>query len=343
MFADKNIADWIYDKGFEDNIILYSKVSIYRNLENIRFHYNMDKNEIDKVDSILKKNIEELNLNLTAIKLKDIDSSNINILKENLTLPKNRDLLNATLYTNADESTSILINSNEHLEIQTIARGLELRECFNKAYDIENKLDKKVDFAFDKKKFGYLTSSPQIIGTAMNLTVFMSIPAILWKTPNNIDYFINKFSKAGFNLFIKDEKNIPILIIKNKLMIGIKEKDILKNMLDIVNNILDKEKKIRNRIKKNEKVKIEDRICRSKAILSSARELKYGEIIKYSFWLRTGLYYDMPDIKDIELDDLYYMLFISKNNHLKNSDNQNNTQNINEIRANVIREIFNNK
>ena len=88
MFADKNIADWIYNKGSEDNIVLYSKVSIYRNLENIRFHYHMDKDEIDKVDSILKKNIEELNLNLTEIKLKNIDFSNINILKENLTLPK---------------------------------------------------------------------------------------------------------------------------------------------------------------------------------------------------------------------------------------------------------------
>lgn len=342
MFADKNIADWIYNKGSEDNIVLYSKVSIYRNLENIRFHYHMDKDEIDKVDSILKKNIEELNLNLTEIKLKNIDFSNINILKENLTLPKNRNLLNATLYTNMDESTSILVNSNEHCEIQTIARGFELKECFKKAYDIENKLDEKVDFSFDKK-LGYLTGSPQKIGTAMNLTVSMAIPAILCKTPNNIDYFISKFSKLGFDLFLRDEKNIPIFNITNRVMIGIKEKDILKNMIEIVNDILDKEKKIRNRIKKLDKIKIEDRIYRSKAILSSARKLTYSEIIKYSFWLRAGLYYDMPEIKNIELDDLYYILFITKNNHLKNLNNQNNTQNINEIRANIIREIFNNK
>ena len=51
----------------------------------------------------------------------------------------------------------------------------------------------------------------------------------------------------------------------------------------------------------------------------------------------------MPEMKNIEIDDLYYILFITKNNHLKNLNNQNNTQNINEIRANIIREIFNNK
>ncbi len=76
----------------------------------------------------------------------------------------------------------------------------------------------------------------------MNLTVSMAIPTILCKTPNNIDYFISKFSKLGFDLFVRDEKNIPILNITNRVMIGIKEKDILKNLIDIVNDILDKEK-----------------------------------------------------------------------------------------------------
>lgn len=341
MFADKNIANWIFNKGAEDNIVLYSKVSIYRNLENIRFHHHMDKNEFDKVDSILQKNIEDSNLNLTKIKLANIKPCEIKILKENLTIPKKRNLLNATLYTNEKRSTSILINSNEHLEIQTIARGLELKNCFKTANDIENKLDEKIDFAFDKK-FGYLTSSPQKIGTAMNLTVSISIPAILWKTPENIDYFINKFSKLGFDLSLLSigKKNIPILTITNKVMIGIKEKDILKKTLDIVYDILDKEKNIRNRIKKLYKIKIEDRICRSKAILSSAKILNYGEIIKYSFWLRMGLYYDM--LKDIKIDDLYYMLFATKNNHLQIQNiNNGKEKNIKEIRANIVREILN--
>lgn len=336
MLADKNIADWIYNKGFEDNIVLYSKVSIYRNLANMRFHNHMDENEIAEADSILKKNIENLNLNLTGIKLTDINSSDIKILKENLTIPQNRNLLKATLYANMDESVSVLINSNEHCEIQTIARGLELKECFKHAFDIENKLDKKVNFAFDKK-FGYLTSSPKRIGTAMNLTVSMAIPSLVWKMQDNIDYLIDKFSKLGFDFSIKNN----ILNISNRIMIGVKEKDILKNTLDMVNNILDKEKKKRNRIAKSDKVKIEDRIFRSKAILSSARELKYGELAKYSLWLRIGVYYGI--LKDIDLDTLYYILFIAKNNHLKNiNDNEENIENINQIRANVVRKIMNN-
>ena len=164
------------------------------------------------------------------------------------------------------------------------------------------------------------------------------------KTPENIDYFINKFSKIGFDLspLSIGKKNIPILTITNKVMIGIKEKDILKKMFDIVYDILDKEKNIRKRIKKLDRIKIEDRIYRSKAVLSSARVLNYGEVIKYSFWLRMGLYYDI--LNDIELDALFYMLFASKNNHLQIQNiNNGKEKNINEIRANMIREILNDK
>ena len=57
-----NIANWIYEKGTDDNIVLYSKVSIYRNIDNVRFFYNMDKDDFDKVNSILKPNIDELDI-----------------------------------------------------------------------------------------------------------------------------------------------------------------------------------------------------------------------------------------------------------------------------------------
>ena len=74
--------------------------------------------------------------------------------------------------------------------------------------------------------------------------------------------------------------------------------------------------------------------------MSLAKILNYGELIKYSFWLRMGLYYEI--LKDIELDDLYYMIFAAKNNHLQIQNiNGNREKNINEIRVNLIREILN--
>ena len=157
-----NTANWIYKKGEDDNIVLYSKISIYRNLDDIRFFHNMDKEDFNNTENILKSNIEELNLNLSYRKLIDIPAINIRMLIENLTIPSNKNIVHASLFTDEDEDISLLINSNEHLEIQTIARGLELENCFNKAYEIESSLDQKIDFAYDNK-FGFLTSSPNII------------------------------------------------------------------------------------------------------------------------------------------------------------------------------------
>ena len=126
-----NTANWIYKKGEDDNIVLYSKISIYRNLDDIRFFHNMDKEDFKNTENILKSNIEELNLNLSYKKLIDIPAINIRMLIENLTIPSNKNIVHASLFTDEDEDISLLINSNEHLEIQTIARGLELENCFN--------------------------------------------------------------------------------------------------------------------------------------------------------------------------------------------------------------------
>ena len=329
-----NIANWIYEKGIDDNIVLYSKVSVYRNIDNMRFFHNMDKDDFEKVNEILTVNIDSLNFGLSSAKMLDLSALDIRILIENLTIPSDRNLLNASLYTDINSHISILINSNQHLEIQTIARGLELERCFDLAYQIESMLDKKVDFAYDKK-FGYLTSSPNIIGTSMSLNVCMAVPCLIWKTPDNIDHLTNECHKLGFDVSIKN----GILSIKNNIMLGATEKFILDSIITKVKEISEKEKKIRNRIKKIDSVKIEDRIYRSRAILSAARSLKYRELINHSLWLRVGLYYGMFD--DIELDSLYYMSFLCKNNHLKQLYKKNNHyRNIDEIRANTVRDMM---
>lgn len=329
-----NMANWIYEQGTDDNIILYSKISIYRNLDNFRFFYNMDKDDFDKSESVLKNNIERLNKDFVYLKLLNLSSSNIRILLENLTIPSNKNLINASLFTDINESVSILINSNEHLEIQTILRGLELESCFNIAYNIENDLDKNIDFAYDKK-FGFLTSSPNIVGTSMKAHICMAIPCLVWKTPDNIDHIINECSKKGFDVSVKN----GLLNISNNIMIGVTERYIIDSILDKVKEISEKEKKIRNRIKKLDRIKAEDRIYRSKAILLSSRSLKYRELVKYSLWLRLGVYYGILD--DIDIDTLYYVLFISKDAHLKQLyEKRNYYRNIDEIRANVIRDIL---
>ena len=169
----------------------------------------------------------------------------------------------------------------------------------------------------------------------MNLDVCMAVPCLIWKTPDNIEHLTNECYKLGFDLTIKN----GLINIKNNIMLGVTEKFILDSIINKVKEISEKEKKIRNRIKKIDSVKIEDRVYRSRAILSAARSLKYRELINHSLWLRVGLYYGMFD--DIELDSLYYMFFLGKNNHLKQLHKKNNHyRNIDEIRANTIRDIM---
>ena len=97
---------------------------------------------------------------------------------------------------------------------------------------------------------------------------------------------------------------------------------------------------MRVKIKNIYRLDIEDKVFRSKSLLSNARVMNYMEFIKHNLWLRVGL--DCNIIDDIDLDTLSYMIFIAKNNHLKLMfNNKKKYKKASEMRAAILRDIMN--
>ena len=53
---------------------------------------------------------------------------------------------------NKDGSTAIMINEEDHLRIQCLLPGLQINECYQKAKELDDKLEAHLDFAFDEKE-----------------------------------------------------------------------------------------------------------------------------------------------------------------------------------------------
>lgn len=337
-----DIPSWLYIPGEEDNIVLYSTVKLYRNIEKVHFPIYASVDEINIIEGFFMNAIEEspLNNKFENIKLSDISPLDTALHKENMTIPSNKNIIYSRLYIDKEKSNSILINSSEHCIIRSIRRGLEALECFNSVYEIEDILDKKIDFAFDKR-FGYLTSSPKKIGCAMNVSLALSLPALSWWNTTSIENFIYKCESNGYRVIIKKplEKE-PIIYVVNKSMIGITERSILDNLLSIVKSIINLEKKLRNRILKIERYEIEDKIYRSHAILSSARKLNYAELIENIMWIRTGVYYGTLDIS---IDTINKIMILSKPYHLKALCKNYTDENLKALRAKAVRDLIKQK
>lgn len=337
--ASNDIPNWLYKEGKEDNIVLYSIVKLYRNIEKMHFSIYANEEEINIIDSIFENAVKETPLSdsMKNIKLSNITPINIAVYRENMTIPYKKNIIYSRLFINEDEDNSILINSSEHCIIQSFKRGLEISKAFEETYEIENILDKKINFAFDKR-LGYLTSSVKTIGCAMNMLIALSLPVLSWWNINSIKNFIYKCESNGYSVTTKKTlEEEPILYITNRSMIGISERSILDNIISLINNIINLEKKSRERILKIERHEIEDKIYRSHAILSSARQISYRELMGNIVWLRAGIYYG---ILNINLDTLNKLMIIAKPYHLKALLKTQTEENIKVVRAKIVRDLI---
>ena len=163
--------------------------------------------------------------------------------------------------------------------------------------ELEEKLDKELKFAYNNK-YGYLTSSPTNLGTGLRASVIVHLPA-LSKT-QNLSKILEAVNDLGMNIKnIYGEGNKAkgnIYQISNKQTLGIREKDIVKNLKAIVDKIVEQERTARKILSKNQ-VELEDELYRSYGILTNSRKITIDEMVKLMSDVRLGV--DMGIIKEI--------------------------------------------
>ena len=83
----------------------------------------------------------------------------------------------AAVLLSTDETRSIMMNEEDHLRIQCILPGLQLRESYKSAAQMARTVEAKHAFAFDDR-LGYLTCCPTNVGTGMRASVMVRLPAL---------------------------------------------------------------------------------------------------------------------------------------------------------------------
>ncbi len=339
MFTDDSMH-WLNFKGKEGNIVLYSSIRLFRNVDNKRFMDRTSEEDINDIENIFSKTISKTKLsNYDYIKLSKENALDLSILREEDLISSKVDVGHAGLYFNNIKNNSILINMKEHCIMQSKATGLSFDHVLDSILDTESTLDENIKFSFDER-FGYVTSTPKRVGCAMSVYASLSIPVLAYWNPDAIENFVDKCEKNGLKCISKKHLyKQPIIHVCNRSMIGQTEKSIIDNMTSVINGLISTENKVRDRLFKIEQNKIEDKIFRSRAILREARVLSYSEFIAHMVWLRVGVYYG---ILDTEIELLNKMMLLSRPYHIVlNKLNGKNIKeyNINYERAKMIRSL----
>ncbi|MFP3670729.1 ATP--guanido phosphotransferase, partial [Priestia sp. SIMBA_032] len=76
------------------------------------------------------------------------------------------------------EHISVMLNEEDHIRIQCLFSGLQLSEALQSANQIDNWIEKEVEYAFDES-LGYITSCPTNVGTGLRASVMIHLPGLV--------------------------------------------------------------------------------------------------------------------------------------------------------------------
>ena len=292
---------WYTESGKDGDVVLSTRVRLARNIKGIPFPRKATPQQQEQVINICKEAIFDSDIKLNYIDINGMkDYERQAIAEGHLISPQMVEgSIKRGLLLSDDSSVSVLINEEDHLRIQCMAPGFELSKCFTLAGRIDDSLESTADFAFDNQ-FGYLTCCPTNVGTGMRASVMVHLPALT--ISGGINSVIDSLSQLGMTvrgIFGEGSKATgDIYQISNQTTLGETEENILERFEQIITDVMNKERELREKIYNSDKYRIEDKLMRSFGILTNAVILSSAEAMPrlsdVRFAIELGIINDIP-------------------------------------------------
>jgi protein arginine kinase len=294
----------------DNDVVLSSRVRLARNIKDIPFPSIMKDSDAENVIDIVKKAV--YSNEILSAQFIEYDMKNINPIERQSLVE--RHLISPDLAQNTkngyalikkDNTVSILINEEDHLRIQTIMKGLNLKEAWNIADKIDDLLEENINYAYNEK-IGYLTSCPTNVGTGIRASVMVHLPAL--SITGQIGNILNSVVKIGIavrGMYGEGTQSLgDIYQLSNQVTLGQREIEIIENLEGVVKQIINNERKARNDLFTIRRVQMEDRVGRAYGLISNARVLSTQEYMKLMSDVRLGAVLKIIDIDIKEIDEL---------------------------------------
>jgi protein arginine kinase len=322
VFEDmaKKPAVWLSGEGYNSQMVLSSRIRLARNISNCPFPSKADTDNREKVLSFIKSAIDK-SPNLSQgmfVKCNQLDDLDRNFLVErhliSLEFRQCRD--SSALFIGEEERVSIMINEEDHLRVQALKSGLDIRGAYQIAAKVDDQLARSLEFAFDQN-FGYLTSCPTNVGTGMRASILIHLPGLtLTREIENVISEIRQLRLAVRGFYGEGSDVLGSLFqVSNQTTLGLSEEEIMESLEGVTQRIIEREENARSRLFKDAKDQIEDKIWRAYGILKFARTLTSEEVLNLLSAIRLGI--GRETFEMVTLSQINEILAFSQPAHLQ--------------------------
>ncbi|MDR3561500.1 MAG: protein arginine kinase [Negativicutes bacterium] len=293
---DTPLTPWMMGGGPDGDIVLSSRIRLARNWEGIPFPNRADPQKLDAVTAEVRKSVASLRkadkhqyLLVEMDKLSPLERQVLvekHIVSPNLAeQPANRAVL-----VRDDAAVSIMINEEDHLRIQCLVPGLNLRDANELANTVDDILEAKITFAYNEQA-GYITACPTNIGTGLRASVMVHLPAlVLTRQINRIMTAATQLGLAVRGLYGEGTEAFGnIFQISNQLTLGHSEQEIIDNLEGIAKQVVEQERLAREALIAGSGEALADRVWRAYGVLRYARIVSGQEALTLLSEVRLGI------------------------------------------------------
>jgi protein arginine kinase len=212
-------------KGPHDRIVMSSRVRLARNVKEAAFPGWAKKPERVRVLDLIRPAVESLPEMKDAFSesMDSLSSLDKQILVERHLISREHAAKSAGsgLVLNRDETLCVMINEEDHLRMQALRPGLQLRQAWNAVDQADSSLERKLEYAFSPE-LGYLTACPTNIGTGIRVSAMLHLPGlVLAEQINPIIQSVNKLGLAVRGLYGEGTEALGnVFQVSNQMTLG---------------------------------------------------------------------------------------------------------------------------
>jgi protein arginine kinase len=307
-------------EGPHNKIVMSSRVRLARNVKGAAFPGWAKKADRIKTLDIVRPAIESLpqmedHFSETMDNLTLLDK---NILVERHLISREHAAKNAGsgLVFNREETLCVMINEEDHLRMQALRPGLQLKQAWQAIDQVDSKLEKKLEYAFSPQ-LGYLTACPTNLGTGIRVSAMLHLPGlVLAEQINQIIQAVNKLGLAVRGLYGEGTEALGnVFQVSNQMTLGEAESDIVERLSKVLGQIIEHEENARGTLLEKKPKTVYNQIGRAYGILANAHSISSKETMNLLSLMRLGVDLSLfPDLDRALVDELFVT---TQPNHLQ--------------------------
>jgi protein arginine kinase len=281
-------------RGPHDRIVMSSRVRLARNLKEAAFPGWAKKPERIRVLELIRPMVESLPEMQAAFSgtMDSLSTLDKQILVERHLISREHAAKSAGsgLVLNREETFCFMINEEDHLRMQALRPGLQLRQAWSAIDRADSALERKLDYAFSPE-LGYLTACPTNIGTGIRVSAMLHLPGlVLAEQINPIIQSVSKLGLAVRGLYGEGTEALGnVFQVSNQMTLGESEATIVERLEKVLTQIIEHEENARATLLEKKPKTVYNHIGRAYGILANAHSISSKETMNLLSLMRLGV------------------------------------------------------